>query len=239
MKRRESLKALLIGGLAGTATVTTLGCKPEAIVEEETIVSDKRKGYGRTPSELEHDKKVNEEIFLTEKELTTIAILCDIILPATTTAGSATDAKVPEFIDFIVKDLPMHQLPIRGGLMWLDGESNSRYGKEFDQCTDEEQIAIVDDIAYPDVEKKNPSIAPGISFFNRMRSLTLTGYYTSKMGIDDLGYAGNRPNVWDGVPQDVLDKHGMAYDQEWMPKFVDQYSRDEQAEWDGDGNLLN
>ncbi|MEE9373520.1 MAG: hypothetical protein V3V00_10755 [Saprospiraceae bacterium] len=71
-----------------------------------------------------------------------------------------------------------------------------------------------------------------------MRNLTLTGYYTTKMGIDDLGYVCNRPNVWDGVPQDVLDKHGLSYPTEWLPKFVDQSKRNVQAKWDEDGNLL-
>ena len=45
-----------------------------------------------------------------------------------------------------------------------------------------------------------------------MRDLTATGFFTSEIGIKDLGYAGNKPNQWDGVPQDVLDKYGLKYD---------------------------
>ena len=239
MKRRDTLKALLVGGIAGTATLSTVGCKTEAESKAAQEALTAPKGYGRTPSEIAHDERINAEIFLTEKELSTIATLCDIILPATPTAGSATDAKVPEFIDFIVKDLPSYQLPLRGGLMWLDGESNTRFNKDFTACSNKEQIAIIEDIAYPDPENKKQTMAPGIAFFNRMRNFTLTGYYTTKMGIDDLGYVGNRPNIWDGVPQDVLDKHGMAYDKEWLPKFVDQEKRNEQAVWDEAGNLLS
>ncbi|NNE76845.1 MAG: gluconate 2-dehydrogenase subunit 3 family protein, partial [Pricia sp.] len=77
-----------------------------------------------------------------------------------------------------------------------------------------------------------------IQFFYLMRGLTMTGYYTSKVGIADLGYKGNMPNVWDGVPQDVLDQHGVAYDPEWIAKCVDQSKRNEIAEWDENGNLL-
>ena len=71
-----------------------------------------------------------------------------------------------------------------------------------------------------------------------MRNLTLTGYYTTKMGIDDLGYKGNIPNIWDGVPADVLKEHDVDYDEEWLAKCVDQDKREVIAEWDDKGNLL-
>lgn len=235
MKRRDTLKSLLVGGVAG-ATVGTVGCNTASEKDSEAL--PKGLGYGRTPSEEDHDKKINAIQFYNEHELATIATLCDIILPATPTAGSATDAEVPAFIEFISKDLPSHQLPIQGGLMWLDGEANKRFNQRFISCSEIQQIEIVDDIAYPDPEGKKPEMGPGIEFFKRMRNLTLTGYYTTKMGIDDLGYVGNRPNTWDGVPQDVLDKHGMSYPEEWLPKFVDHSKRDIQAEWDEAGNLL-
>ena len=237
MKRRDTFKALLVGGIAG-ATIPLQGCRTDIAEKAEEVIKPDS-GYGRTPSEQAHDEKINAEIFLNDKELSTIATLCDIILPATPNAGSATEAKVPEFIDFIIKDIPHHQLPMRGGLMWLNGESTKRYNKSFVDCTKEEQIAIVDDIAYPDPENKNPDMAPGRAFFGRMRNLTMTGYYTSKMGIDDLGYVGNRANLWDGVPQEVLDKHGLSYPEEWMDKFVDHDTRDIVAEWDAAGNLIS
>ncbi len=234
MKRRETLKSLLIGGIAG-ATITTTGCKIENI-EGETVASEKL--YGRTPSEIEHDEKIMAEQYFSEAELSTIAVLCDIILPATATAGSATEAEVPDFIEFIVKDIPRHQLPLRGGLMWLEIESNRRFNQSFTALSDSDQISIIDDIAYPDEDGTSPELEPGRKFFKHIRNLTLTGYYTSQMGIKDLGYAGNRPNIWDGVPQDVLDKHGMAYDEKLLPLYVDQSKREVQAEWDDKGNLI-
>jgi hypothetical protein len=72
-----------------------------------------------------------------------------------------------------------------------------------------------------------------------MRNLTLTGYYTSKIGIEDLGYKGNTPNVWDGVPEDVLAQHDVSYDAEWIEKCVDQSKRGIIAEWDEEGNLIS
>ncbi|MEL6251818.1 MAG: gluconate 2-dehydrogenase subunit 3 family protein [Bacteroidota bacterium] len=238
MDRRESLKNILLGTIAGaTVAGAATSCEsPAEVKEQETQLS--KEYYGRTPEEIKHDKKVMEEIFLVEHELATIAVLCDIILPATATAGSATDAGVPEFIEFIVKDIPNHQLPIRGGLMWLDGESNLRFNKLFKAATPEEQLQIVDDIAYPDPDNKKPEMAYGIKFFNLMRNLTMTGYYTTRMGFDDLGYKGNVPNVWNGVPADVLAEHDVDYEPEWIAKCVDIAKAGTKAEWDDKGNLI-
>ena len=237
MKRRDSLKTLLIGTLAGTTLGTTAtSCEPNS---ENTEAPVNEPGlYGRTPEEIERDAEIMAEEFLNEQELTTIAVLCDLILPASDTAGSASDAEVPAFIEFIVKDIPDHQIPIRGGLMWLNTESNRRFNKIFSAATPQEQLQIIDDIAYPDPDEERPEMAHGIEFFNLMRNLTLTGYYTTQMGLEDLGYTGNYANTWDGVPEEVLANHDVDYDPEWIAKCVDQSKRMDIAEWDEEGNLL-
>jgi len=238
MKRRDSLKYMLVGTIGGATIGGMASCKSEAGGVEGAAEKPIAGLYGRTPKEMEHDEKVNAEIYLNEHELSTIAVLCDIILPATATAGSANDAKVPDFIDFIVKDLPMHQLPMRGGLMWLDSEANRRFDKQFIDCSTAEELQIIDDIAYPDPENKKPEMGPGIKFFSLIRDLTVTGYYTTKMGFDDLGVQTNYANVWDGVPAEVLKNHDVDYDPEWLAKCVDQSKRMDIAEWDEQGNLL-
>jgi hypothetical protein len=234
MNRRESFKSILLGAVAG-ATLTTIGCKDDIPAVEAV---NELPLYGRTPDEIKRDNDLLKSVYLDKHELESIAILSDIILPATATAGSATAAGVPAFIEFIVKDLPDNQLPIRGGLMWLDSEANRRFEKTFKACSNSEQIKIIDDIAYPDEKGEKPQLAHGINFFDKIRGLVVTGYYTSEVGMKDLGYKGNVPNVWDGVPQDVLDKHGMKYDEDWLPKFVDQSKREVQAEWDEEMNLI-
>ena len=237
MKRRDSLKTLLVGTVAGATLGSTMSCQNETATNEE-VVKAATGLYGRQPNEIARDEKIKSEVYLNEHELATIAVLCDIILPATADAGSANDAKVPAFIAFIVKDIPTHQLPMRGGLMWLDGETNRRFNKEFINCSDSEQIQIIDDIAYPDPNGARPNMSQGIKFFDLMRNLTLTGYYTTRMGLDDLGYTGNYANVWDGVPEEVLANHEVEYDPEWLAKCVDQSKRMDIAEWDAEGNLL-
>ena len=235
MNRRETIKSLLLGSVATGLAIH--GCKPNSSDSGNIKEFENLPFYGRTPEEIEYDKEIFESEFLNEHELLTIAALCDIILPANDSYGSATDVKVPEFIDFIVKDLPSHQVPIRGGIMWLDNFSNKSFGKEFISSSNEEQIVICDQIAYPQTTK--PELKQGEKFFTRMRNLTLTGYYTTKTGIEDLGYQGNKPNVWDGVPDDVLKKHGLSYEKEWLSKCVNKDNRVGIAKWDDKGNLIS
>ena len=121
--------------------------------------------------------------------------------------------------------------------MWLDHEATKKFNQAFILCNVDQQKQLLDTIAYP--EDAAPESAQGVKFFTLMRNLVLTGYYTSRMGIDDLGYQGNTPNTWDGVPDTVLTKHGLAYEQEWLAKCIDQEKRVVIAEWDAEGNLVN
>ena len=234
MDRRESLKSLLVGSLAGGLALK--GCAPASDTETPPEATAEA-GYGRTEEEKIRDQKLKAETFFSESELATLAVLCDIILPATADFGAATDAGVPEFIEFMAKDIPKHQLPLRGGLMWLDTQANGRFNLNFASCSEAQQMEIVEDIAYP--EPQPSAMAPGIVFFSLVRNLTLTGYYTSKMGIEELGYLGNTPGVWDGVPDEVLQEHGLSYDPKWLERCVDQTKSHEIAKWDEEGNLLS
>jgi hypothetical protein len=206
MNRRDSLKALGLGTLS--ATVLLEACKTPDNNNAPATVADGAEGTpGRQPAELEREKKLMADKYFTDHEMATITVLADIIIPKDDKSGSATDAKVPDFIEFIVKDIPEHQLPMRGGLRWLDVQSLNRFGKTFVASTAAQQIQLVDQIAYP--AKAKPEMQQGVAFFNRMRDLTATGFFTTKMGIQDLGFAGNSPNKWEGVPADVLKQYGM------------------------------
>jgi gluconate 2-dehydrogenase gamma chain len=207
MNRRESLKAIGIGTLS-TGLLLEASCKTDT-KKAEDITTPKETSTAdptRTPYEIDRDKKLNAGKFFDEHEISTITILVDIIIPKDATSGSASDAKVPEFIEFIVNDMPQHQTPLRGGLRWLDLQCLNRYNATFKEASSQQQIEMVTLIAYP--KKATPEMAQGVSFFNRMRDLTATGFFSSKMGMKDLGYVGNSPNKWEGVPADVLKAHG-------------------------------
>ncbi|MBP8942042.1 MAG: gluconate 2-dehydrogenase subunit 3 family protein [Saprospiraceae bacterium] len=211
MKRRESLKTLALGGLSAAALVQS--CKVEDKKVDTNVATDgdlmKAAGPARQPEELARYKEVISKTFFTADEMATIAILSDIIIPKDESSGSATEAGVPDFIEFIVKDQPNHQVPMRGGLRWLDLQCLRQYQKPFKDCTAAQQLELVDQIAYP--AKAKPAMSQGVSFFNLMRNLTATGFYTSAMGVKDLQYKGNVPNQWAGVPDEVLKAHGLAY----------------------------
>jgi gluconate 2-dehydrogenase gamma chain len=205
MDRRKSIKALVVGTVATGVLVDA--CKP-------TDKKDTNTASAGLDDRMEEEKKYlskleKEEKFFTDHEMATITILVDIIVPKDDVSGSATDAKVPEFLEFIVKDMPSHQTPMRGGLRWLDIQSFKQFEKSFVDCTAAQRIQLVDQIAYP--EKAKQEMAQGVSFFNLMRDLTLTGFYTSEIGVKDLDYRGNVPNKWNGVPEDVLKQYKLAY----------------------------
>jgi gluconate 2-dehydrogenase gamma chain len=213
MDRREYLKTFAASALA--TGVLLEGCEPKPT---EQKVEASKPTIDRTEAELAYEAKLNAEKFFSEHEIKTLSVLVDIIIPKDEKSGSATDAGVLDFIEFIVKDMPHHQTPLRGGLHWLDIESNKRFQQSFVNCTFQNQLQIVDDIAFP--ENVKPGMQHGVSFFNLLRDLTATGFYTSKIGLKDIGYVGNTPNQWDGVPQDVLDQYGLKYDERTLKESV-------------------
>ena len=132
-------------------------------------------------------------------EWRTVRVLADIVIPRDAVSGSATDAGVPEFLDYIVQYYPGHQPRMREGLGWLNAESRTRFGVPFPDATATQRIAIVEDIAWP--AKAKPAYRPGVVFFTAFRDLCASGFYTSRIGVKDIGYQGNVPQAaWTGCP---------------------------------------
>lgn len=213
MKRRDSLKALALTTFG--IGINTTSSKAENTLNTEGVLNDlfKEKDTdkpGSTEEEKIRDRKIKADKFLTPAEMKVITVLSDIILPADGISGSASQAGVPAFIDFMVKDKPEMQTPMRGGLKWMDVQCLKMFDKTFIDCTSAQRLTLIDLIAYP--LKAKPEYSQGVKFFSLMRNLTLTGFYTTQMGFKDLGYLGNTPNNWEGVPQDVLDKYGLSYE---------------------------
>jgi gluconate 2-dehydrogenase gamma chain len=208
MDRRKSLKVLALGAVSGGLLLDA--CK-QADTDKKAVPAAKEGEltYDRMEEEKKEHERLMSEKFFNEHEMATIAVLSDIIIPADEVSGSATDAGVPAFIEFMVKDKPDFQTPMRGGLRWLDMQMARLYGKAFKDCSQQEQTLMVDAIAYPN--KAKPGMQQGVKFFTLMRNLTASGFYSSEMGMKDIGYLGNRPNQWNGVPDDVLKQYGIAY----------------------------
>lgn len=193
MKRRDVVQLLALAPLAGI---------------EWTAVDAER--AARAVAEWRRRGQAYQPTFFTAHEYQTVRILVDLIIPKDERSGSATDAGVPEFMDFIVGDQAGRQTAMRGGLAWLDTECRERFGKTFVDCDDSQRRAVLDDIAWP--AKARPQLSHGVAFFNSFRDLTATGFWSSKMGVEDLGYLGNTVvPEWKGCPDEQLKKLGVSY----------------------------
>jgi hypothetical protein len=154
--------------------------------------------------------------FFTAREWRTLRVLVDDIIPRDDRSGSATEAGVPEYIDFVLADqTPARgmaptpaQTSMRGGLAWLDGESRRRFAKSYARCTAAERHRLLDDIAWP--ERAAPEMRHGVAFFTRVRDMTASGFFSSRMGVRDLRYLGNVfVAEWKGCPEEALRKLGV------------------------------
>ena len=143
--------------------------------------------------------------FFTSLEWRTVRVLADIVIPRDAKSGSATEAGVPQLMDFVMTEYPTNQARMREGLGWLNAEARTRFGKPFPDLAAAERIAIVEDIAWP--SKAKPEMAAGVRFFNAFRDLTGSGFFSSRVGIADIGYMGNRPqSAWSGCST-AAEKH--------------------------------
>lgn len=197
--RREALKTLTFASFATGLTLS--GCRQPATPESNPFYKD------ISPDDLEKWEKQ----FFTDHEYETVRQLTNMIIPADDRSGNAEDAGVPDFIDFMMLDRPYYQTRVRGGLNWLDARCNKQFGNNFIDCTEEQKKEMLDQIAYP--ESAEPGMEPGVQFFNTMRDFTASGFFSSKMGIDDLEYMGNIATKWDGCSREALDHLDVSYEE--------------------------
>jgi gluconate 2-dehydrogenase subunit 3-like protein len=141
--------------------------------------------------------------FFTEHEYKTLEKLADLIIPADDHSPGALAGGAPEFIDFLCSQCPELAEIYTGGLAWLDHQMKKRDSASFIAAAPERQTAMLDLIAF----RKNTSaeLAPGIHFFDWVRNMTVDAFYTSKAGMDDLGYMGNSAMSEFHVPADAIE----------------------------------
>ena len=194
--RREAVGLMALTALAAACS---RGEVPRADTTAAAASAAPRPGFPGAPLK-----------FFTAHELETVRVLADIVIPRDDRSGSATDAGVPEFMDFMMNEREAARPGMRGGLAWLDREAQRRFGKTFVASTEAERLQIVDDVAWP--ARARPEMSHGVAFFNAFRDLTAGGFWSSKMGVEDLQYLGNRPHTsWDGCPEPALVKLGVRY----------------------------
>ena len=139
--------------------------------------------------------------YFTPARYETLTSLCDTIIPKDEKSGGAVEAGAPEFIDLLTSENEEFQGRLGGGLMWLDNYCIDHYGKAYMECTPEQRKEVVDLIAYRKNAKATPELHQGVAFFAFLRNMTCDGFYTSKIGIEDLQYIGNvTRSEWPGCP---------------------------------------
>lgn len=196
MKRRDTLKLLAAAPAALAFTWSVEEASAAAQEAHHALAQAAAASQPYTPR------------FFTAHEYATVTALADIIIPRDGRSGSASEAGAPEFIDVLIAQQVERQTALRGGLMWLDTECRARFDKTFLDCADADRRRVLDDIAWP----RRAAVAhrQGARFFTTMRDLVATGFWSSRTGVADLGYMGNRPAAWDGAPAPVLQKLGLT-----------------------------
>lgn len=239
MDRRESIKNIVLGSIGSTILLES------CVSSLDKKVLDKiwEYQYGRTAEEKKRDVEFLNSTFFNERELKTIEKIANIVLPPNK-IGNINDAGVVEMFEFIAKDwsTPAHnqygEKVLRRGLTVFDELCEEQFGSKLLNCSEVQIKVLFDEISYEDKSLKDQT--ESVKLFATYRGMIVTGYFTSEVGIKDLGYKGNTPNVWDGVPDEVLEQYRgiVSYDKEWIDKCVDQSKRGDIAKWDDKGNLL-
>jgi len=201
LARREAVKLVMAGAAAGPL----LGCGSENVPVEKSAQS-------MTDPDLVNPV-VPWDAILTNAEMKAVTALCDVILPEDDVSPSASAVGVPEFINEWVSapysDQERDLQTIRGGLVWLNTESDKRYGTAFHTLEKGQQIAICEDIHHQ--SDAGPEFRQAAAFFDRFRWLTLCGFYTTEAGRKDVGYIGNVPlNEFPGATEEQLRYLGLS-----------------------------
>jgi gluconate 2-dehydrogenase gamma chain len=204
LNRRDALKVLGVAPLAGM-----LDWSAPSVERATKFVAQ------LNPDETDAGATAYVPKFFTAHEWRTVRVLADIVIPKDEHSGSATDAKAPEFMDFMFAEKDTSEsskIQMRGGLAWLDTEMRSRFGIDFVGSTDANRRAVLDDIAYP--KQVKPELRRGSAWFDRFRSSVASAFFSSAMGWQDLKYMGNVFNTnWNGCPKPALDKLGVSYEE--------------------------
>jgi hypothetical protein len=197
ISRRAALKIVGIAGtsaLGGSLVTTAVAMRPEqAVAAEESDFAFR---------------------FFTPHEWRTVRVLVDDIIPRDERSGSATDAKVPEFMDSVLLDdevtPPLSRIEMRGGIAWMDRECRRRFARDFADCTEDQRHQLLDDIAFP--KKARAEMGHGADFFGKMRDFTAAGFFSSAIGYQDLEVQGNVfVPEWKGCPEAALKRLGVSY----------------------------
>lgn len=179
ISRRDLLRNLS-AGVAGGSVMRVIPAEAAALAHQMVHKEKASAAAGKyTPK------------YFSQKQYETLCTLCETIIPKDEKSGGAVEAGAPEFIDLLTSENEEYQLSLGGGLMWLDNYCADKYGSAFMECTPAQRKEMLDLIAYRKNANADASLSQGVAFFAFLREMTCDGFYTSKIGIEDLQYIGN------------------------------------------------
>ena len=144
-------------------------------------------------------------IQLTDHEFRTVSRLAELIVPADARGGSAVDAGAPEFIDLLCSQNDQLTAIYRNGIRWLDATARDRSGENFIDTSAEAQTDFLDGLVAAERGRSSNNLREGVSFFGWIRRMAVDAYYTSPIGIRDIGYQGNQVLSSYETPSEVID----------------------------------
>jgi len=210
MDRRTTIKWMF----AAAATMPALkafGYTPGKLALD---VASNLPGYGTDPNLIKEWKPGGPwPLTLTAEARVLVAALCDLIIPADDISPAASSVGVVDFIDeWISAPYPQQRADrdiLLPGLAWIDAEADKRFSRKFAQLDAAQSAAIADDISQP--ARAASQFQNAARFFAKFRDLTAGGFYTTPVGMKDIGYTGNVPlERFDGPPLEALKKAGLA-----------------------------
>lgn len=157
--------------------------------------------------------------FFTAPELAVMRVLADLLIPRDERSGSATEAGTLEYADFVISESSERARQAwHDGFQWLDAECVRRFDRRrFVELLDAERTQVLDDIALP--ARARDEVRPGVEWFTRVRDLIGAGFFSSRVGVQDLGYIGGVfVPEWRGAPEEALRELGVSY-QEWDRRY--------------------
>lgn len=197
--RRDALKVMAAAAVVPMLPPTADATPAAAAVPRDMlpVLDDqqrpvKRKGPRGTPSDpVLQVARPDWPMKLSQRELVTLAALCDMIIPADDKSPAASTVGAHHYINEWASrpggDTSL--VRVRGGLVWIDRESQTRFGKRFYLATTAQRAQICDDICY--LPRAAPAHVFAAQFFDTIRDQTATAFYTTPQGWKDLGYIGN------------------------------------------------
>jgi hypothetical protein len=169
VNRRDALRTLAAGTLGAVASTTWV-----------ESLSAQAQAHAHTAAPVAAAQAWTPRV-LTARQNTTVVMLTELIIPETDTPGAKATG-VNRFIDGVLHEAQAaDREEFVRGLAWIDERSTALFGRAFADIDVAQQTTLLTRLA--DDNNKAEADRPGVEFFRAIKSMTITGYYTTEIGL--------------------------------------------------------